>query len=102
MPENFEGGQMPLHMRLPKLRGFKNPFREEYQVVNLDRLGQLFPDGGTVDVADLVAAGAVRRRSRVKILGSGDLSIALQVSAHAFSASAKEKITAAGGNTTEL
>ena len=102
VPENFEGGQMPLHMRLPKLRGFKNPFREEYQVVNLDRLGQLFPGGGTVDVADLVAAGAVRRRSRVKILGSGDLSIALQVSAHAFSASAKEKITAAGGSTTEL
>ena len=102
VPENFEGGQMPLHMRLPKLRGFKNPFREEYQVVNLDRLGQLFPDGGTVGVADLVAAGAVRGRSRVKILGSGDLSIALQVSAHAFSASAKEKITAAGGSTTEL
>jgi large subunit ribosomal protein L15 len=89
-------------MRLPKLRGFKNPFREEYQVVNLDRLGQLFPDGGTVGVADLVAAGAVRGRSRVKILGSGDLSIALQVSAHAFSASAKEKIAAAGGSTTEL
>jgi large subunit ribosomal protein L15 len=102
VPENFEGGQMPLHMRLPKLRGFKNPFREEYQVVNLDRLSQLFPDGGTVDVADLVAAGAVRGRSRVKILGSGDLSIALQVSAHAFSASAKEKIAAAGGSTTEL
>ena len=102
VPENFEGGQMPLHMRLPKLRGFKNPFREEYQVVNLDRLGQLFPDGGTVGVADLVAAGAVRGRSRVKILGSGDLSIALQVSAHAFSASAKEKIAATGGSTTEL
>ena len=102
VPENFEGGQMPLHMRLPKLRGFKNPFREEYQVVNLDRLGQLFPDGGTIGVADLVAAGAVRRRSRVKILGSGDLSIALQVTAHAFSASAKEKIAAAGGSTTEL
>ena len=102
VPENFEGGQMPLHMRLPKLRGFKNPFREEYQVVNLDRLGQLFPDGGTVEVADLVAAGAVRSGSRVKILGSGDLSIALQVSAHAFSASAKDKITAAGGSATEL
>jgi large subunit ribosomal protein L15 len=102
VPENFEGGQMPLHMRLPKLRGFKNPFREEYQVVNLDRLGQLFPDGGTVDVADLVTAGAVRSGSRVKILGSGDLSTALQVSAHAFSASAKEKITAAGGSATEL
>jgi large subunit ribosomal protein L15 len=102
VPETFEGGQMPLHMRLPKLRGFKNPFRVEYQIVNLDRLSQLFPDGGAVDVADLVAAGAVRRGTRVKILGSGDLSIALQVSAHAFSASAKEKITAAGGSVTEL
>ena len=102
VPQNFEGGQMPLHMRLPKLRGFKNPFREEYQVVNLDRLGRLFPDGGTVEVTDLVAAGAVRSGSRVKILGSGDLSIALQVSAHAFSASAKDKITAAGGSATEL
>jgi len=102
VPETFEGGQMPLHMRLPKLRGFKNPFRVEYQIVNLDRLSQLFPDGGAVDVADLVAAGAVRRGTRVKILGSGDLLIALQVSAHAFSASAKEKITAAGGSVTEL
>jgi len=102
VPETFEGGQMPLHMRLPKLRGFKNPFRVEYQIVNLDRLSQLFPDGGALDVADLVAAGAVRRGTRVKILGSGDLSIALQVSAHAFSASAKEKITAAGGSVTEL
>lgn len=101
VPENFEGGQMPLHMRLPKLRGFKNPFREEYQVVNLDRLGQLFPDGGTVGVADLVAAGAVRRGARVKILGTGNISVALQVTADAFSASAKEKITAAGGSTTE-
>ena len=102
VPQNFEGGQMPLHMRLPKLRGFKNPFREEYQVVNVDRLGQLFPDGGSVGVADLVAAGAVRRGTRVKILGTGDISVALQVSAHAFSASAKEKIATAGGNTTEL
>jgi len=102
VPETFEGGQMPLHMRLPKLRGFKNPFRVEYQIVNLDRLSQLFPDGGALDVADLVAAGAVRRGTLVKILGSGDLSIALQVSAHAFSASAKEKITAAGGSVTEL
>jgi|SRR5512133_3195416 large subunit ribosomal protein L15 len=102
VPENFEGGQMPLHMRLPKLRGFKNPFREEYQVVNLDRLGQLFPDGGEVGVADLISAGAVRRGARVKILGAGDVSVPLQVSAHAFSASAKEKITAAGGSTTEL
>ncbi len=102
VPQNFEGGQMPLHMRLPKLRGFKNPFREEYQVVNVDRLGDLFPDGGTVGVADLVAAGAVRSGTRVKILGTGDISVAVQVSAHAFSASAKEKIAAAGGNTTEL
>ena len=102
MPQNFEGGQMPLHMRLPKLRGFKNPFRVEYQVVNLDRLGELFPDGGTVGVTDLVAAGAVRPGARVKILGTGDISVAVQVSAHAFSASAKEKIAAAGGSTTEL
>jgi large subunit ribosomal protein L15 len=102
VPQNFEGGQMPLHMRLPKLRGFKNPFRVDYQVVNLDRLSQLFPDGGTVGVADLVAAGAVRRGPPVKILGNGDIRVALQVSAHAFSASAKEKIAAAGGSTIEL
>jgi large subunit ribosomal protein L15 len=102
VPENFEGGQMPLHMRLPKLRGFKNPFRVEYQVVNLDRLSQLFPDGGTVGVADLVAAGAVRPGAPIKILGNGDVSVALQVSAHAFSASAKEKIAAGGGGTTEI
>jgi large subunit ribosomal protein L15 len=102
VPQNFEGGQMPLHMRLPKLRGFKNPFRVEYQVVNVARLGQLFPDGGTVGVAELVAAGAVRSGAPVKILGTGDISVALQVSAHAFSASAKEKIAGAGGTTTEL
>ena len=102
VPQNFEGGQMPLHMRLPKLRGFKNPFRVEYQVVNLDRLGQLFPDGGTVGVADLVAAGAVKPGTPVKILGNGTVSVALQVTAHALSASAKEKIAAAGGSTTEL
>ncbi len=102
VPENFEGGQMPLHMRLPKLRGFKNPFRVEYQVVNLGRLSQLFPDGGTIGVADLVAVGAVRSGRPVKILGNGDISVPLQVSAHAFSASAKEKIAAAGGSTTEV
>jgi large subunit ribosomal protein L15 len=102
VPQNFEGGQMPLHMRLPKLRGFKNPFRVEYQVVNLDRLGQLFPDGGAVGVDELVATGAVRPGAPVKILGNGDVSVALQVTAHAFSASAKEKIAAAGGSTTEL
>ena len=101
VPENFEGGQMPLHMRLPKLRGFKNPFREEYQIVNVERLGQLFPDGGTVGVADLVAVGAVRPGARVKILGTGSISAALHVTADAFSASAKEKIAAAGGSATE-
>lgn len=99
--ENFEGGQMPLHMRVPKLRGFKNPFRTEYQVINLDRLSVLFPDGGTVGVDELVQAGAVRAGHPVKVLGSGEISVALQVSAHAFSASAKEKIAAAGGSTTE-
>ena len=102
MPENFEGGQMPMHMRVPKLRGFKNPFRVEYQVVNLSRLDELFPEGGSVGVEDLVAAGAVRAGLPVKILGTGDISVAVQVSAHAFSASAKEKIAAAGGSTTEL
>ena len=102
MPENFEGGQMPLHMRIPKLRGFKNPFRVEYQVVNLSRLNELFPEGGSVVVEDLVAAGAVRAGLPVKILGTGDISVAVQVSAHAFSASAKEKIAGAGGSTTEL
>jgi len=102
VPQNFEGGQMPLHMRLPKLRGFKNPFRVEYQVVNLSRVVELFPEGGSVGVDDLVGAGAVRAGAPVKILGSGEISVALQVSAHAFSATAKEKITAAGGTVTEL
>jgi large subunit ribosomal protein L15 len=102
MPQNFEGGQMPMHMRVPKLRGFQNPFRIEYQIVNLDRLGALFPDGGTVEVADLVAAGAVREGQPVKILGTGDISVSVQVSAHAFSASAKEKIAAAGGSAVEI
>jgi large subunit ribosomal protein L15 len=98
----FEGGQMPLHMRLPKLRGFKNPFRVEYQVVNLDRLGELFPDGGDVSVADLVAKGAVRDGQLVKVLGTGELEVALRVSAHAFSGSARQKIEAAGGTATTL
>ncbi|MBL8929833.1 MAG: 50S ribosomal protein L15 [Kineosporiaceae bacterium] len=93
----FEGGQMPMHMRLPKLRGFKNPFRVTYQVVNLDRLSALFPEGGAVTVDDLVAKGAVRAGHPVKVLGTGEVSAALQVSADAFSASAREKITAAGG-----
>jgi large subunit ribosomal protein L15 len=98
----FEGGQMPLHMRLPKLRGFKNPFRVEYQVVNLDRLGSLFPDGGSVTVEDLVAKGAVRDGRPVKVLGTGEIAVALDVTAHAFSGSAEEKIAAAGGSTTRL
>ncbi len=99
---SFEGGQMPLHMRLPKLRGFKNPFRTEYQVVNLDRLTELFPDGGEVTVEALVAKGAVRKGELVKVLGSGEAGAKLLVSAHAFSASAKDKIAEAGGSTTEL
>lgn len=102
IPENFEGGQMPMHMRIPKLRGFKNPFRVEFQVVNLDRLSALFPEGGSIGVAELVAAGAVRAGHPVKILGTGEITTAVQVSADAFSASAKEKIAAAGGSTTEL
>jgi large subunit ribosomal protein L15 len=102
IPDWFEGGQMPLHMRLPKLKGFRNPFRTEYQVVNLDRLSELFPDGGEVTPEALVAKGAVRGNALVKVLGNGDISVALQVKAHAFSASAKEKIAAAGGTATEL
>src|SRR3954463_15635396 len=102
VPAAFEGGQMPLHMRLPKLRGFKNPFRVEYQVVNLDRLGELFPDGGDVSVEDLVDKGAVRDNHVVKVLGTGELSVALNITAHRFSASAVEKIAAAGGSTTTL
>jgi len=98
----FEGGQMPLHMRLPKLKGFRSPFKEEFQVVNLDRLGELFPEGGTVGVEELVAKGAVRSGRPVKVLGSGEITVAVSVSANAFSASAKEKITAAGGSTTEI
>ncbi|MDR1214811.1 MAG: 50S ribosomal protein L15 [Propionibacteriaceae bacterium] len=101
VPENFEGGQMPLHMRLPKLKGFKNPFRVEYQVVNLAKLAQLYPEGGAVTAADLVAKGAARD-GLIKILGSGELSVALQVSAHAFSASAKAKIEQAGGTIEQL
>ena len=93
---------MPIHMRLPKLKGFKNPFKEEYQVVNLDRISQLFPEGGAVGVEELVAKGAVRDGRPVKALGSGELSVAVEVKAHAFSSSAREKIAAAGGSVTEL
>ncbi len=98
VPAAFEGGQMPIHMRLPKLKGFKNPFKVEFQVVNLDRLGELFPEGGEVTVDSLVAKGAVRKNQPVKVLGQGEISVAVQVSADAFSGSAKEKIEAAGGS----
>ena len=101
MPQNFEGGQMPLHMRVPKLRGFKNPFRTEYQIVNLDRLSLLFPEGGTVGVADLVRVGAVRAGQPVKVLGTGEISVPLQITADAFSNSASAKIAAAGGSATQ-
>ena len=102
VPAGFEGGQMPLHMRLPKLKGFRNRFRVEYQVVNVGDLGTLFPEGGTVGPEELVEAGAVRRNKPVKVLGNGDLDVALTVSAHAFSGSARDKITGAGGSATEL
>jgi large subunit ribosomal protein L15 len=102
VPASFEGGQMPIHMRLPKLKGFKNPFKVQFQVVNLDRLNELFPQGGQVGVDDLVAKGAVRSGHPVKILGSGDISVAVEVRAHAFSSAAKEKIAAAGGSTTKI
>ncbi|MEC5199133.1 large subunit ribosomal protein L15 [Arthrobacter sp. PL16] len=98
----FAGGQLPLHMRLPKLRGFKNPFRVEFQVVNLDKLSELYPDGGNVSVESLVANGAVRKNQPVKVLGTGEITVAVNVSADAFSASAAEKIVAAGGTVTEL
>ena len=102
VPSAFEGGQMPIHMRLPKLKGFKNPFKVEFQVVNLDRISALFPEGGDVTVADLVAKGAVRKGLPVKVLGQGDISVAVQVTADKFSGSARDKIAAAGGSATEL
>ena len=102
VPVAFEGGQMPIHMRLPKLKGFKNPFKVEFQVVNVERIGALFPEGGEVGVAELVAAGAVRKGQPVKVLGTGDISVAVQVTAHAFSTSATSKIEAAGGSTTTI
>ncbi|ACZ84104.1 50S ribosomal protein L15 [Streptosporangium roseum] len=103
VPLGFEGGQVPLQRRLPKMKGFSNAlFKTTYQVVNLDKLSELFPEGGDVTVETLVAKGAVRKRQLVKVLGTGDISVALNVQAHAFSASAKEKITAAGGSVSEL
>lgn len=102
IPEYFEGGQMPQHMRLPKLKGFTSRNRVEFQVVNLDKLGQLFPEGGEIGIADLVAKGAVRRGQPVKVLGDGELTVALQISANKFSKSALDKIQAAGGTTTKV
>jgi len=102
VPASFEGGQMPIHMRLPKLKGFKNRFRTEYQVVNVAQLEKLFPQGGTVGVDELVQAGAVRKGEPVKVLGNGDLSVKLDITVNAFSASARDKITAAGGSITQL
>ena len=96
----FEGGQTPLHMRLPKLRGFKSPNKVTYQVVNLAQIQELFPDGGAVTVDELVARGAVRKNKPVKVLGNGDISVAVQVSVDAASATAKSKIEAAGGSVT--
>ena len=98
VPAGFEGGQMPIHMRLPKLRGFKNPFRVEYQVVNVGRLQELFPEGGKVTVEDLVARSAVRDGWAVKVLGTGELTVKLEVEVDSWSASAEAKITAAGGS----
>lgn len=102
VPARFEGGQMPLHMRLPKLKGFKNPNKVEFQVVNVAALEKLFPAGGDVTVEDLVARGAVRRGEKVKVLGQGDIAVAVRVNAHAFSDSARDKIVAAGGTATEI
>ncbi|MDO5504254.1 MAG: 50S ribosomal protein L15 [Actinomycetia bacterium] len=100
VPARFEGGSTPIHMRLPKLRGFKNPFKTEYQVVNLAKLNSLYPSGGDVTVEDLVAKGAVRKGAPVKVLGTGEIAVAVNVTADAVSATAKDKIEAAGGSVT--
>ena len=102
VPATFEGGQMPIHMRLPKLKGFRNRFRTEYEVVNVADLNRLFPKGGSVGLDELVAKGAVRKNSLVKVLADGKLAVKVDVTAHKFSGSAREKITAAGGSATEL
>jgi large subunit ribosomal protein L15 len=102
VPAGFEGGQMPIHMRLPKLKGFTNRNRVEYQVVNLVDIERLFPEGGEISKDDLVAKGAVRKNRLVKILGDGDLSVKVSITADKFTGSAKEKINAAGGSVTEL
>jgi large subunit ribosomal protein L15 len=102
VPVRFEGGQMPIHMRLPKLKGFRNRFRTEYEIVNVGDVGRLFPEGGAIGVDQLVAKGAVRKNSLVKVLGDGELTVKVDLTAHKFSGSAREKITAAGGSATEL
>ena len=102
VPVGFEGGQMPIHMRLPKLKGFKNRFRTEYAVVNLGDINRVFPKGGTIGIDDLVANGLVRKNVLVKVLGDGKLTAKVDVTAHKFSSSAREAITAAGGSATEL
>lgn len=102
VPVTFEGGQMLIHMRLPKLKGFKNRFRTEYQVVNVADIERLFPEGGDVTIEALVAKGAVRKNELVKVLGNGDLKVKVSVSANKFSDSAREKITAAGGSINEV
>ena len=102
VPVTFEGGQMPIHMRLPKLKGFRNRFRTEYGVVNVGDIARAFPQGGTVGLDDLVAKGLVRKNVLVKVLGDGKLTVKVDVSAHKFSGSAREAITAAGGSATEL
>src|ERR1700712_4395394 len=103
VPATFEGGQMPIHMRLPKLKGFRNRFRTEYQVVNVGDLARLFPAGGIVGPDELVAVGAVRKGLPVKVLGDGDIAgVSLQVSAQRFSGSARDKIAGAGGSSIEL
>ena len=97
----FEGGQMPLHMRLPKLKGFKNNNKIVYQVVNVSDLAKAFPEGGSITSADIAAAGLVRKNQPVKVLGDGEISVKLDITAEKFSKSAAEKISAAGGSTTE-
>ncbi|GFG72605.1 50S ribosomal protein L15 [Mycolicibacter senuensis] len=102
VPVRFEGGQMPIHMRLPKLKGFRNRFRTEYEVVNVGDIDRLFPEGGTIGVDELVAKGAVRKNTLVKVLGDGKLTVKADITAHKFSGSARDKIAAAGGTATAL
>lgn len=102
VPARFEGGQMPMHMRLPKLKGFKNPNRVEFQVINVSQIAKLFPEGGEIGIVDLVRAGAVRKNQPVKVLGQGEITVKVSVQANAFSDSAREKIEAAGGKTVQV